>query len=102
MTFSQAIYILSESLRGFKECYDKIGPFELNDRMIGLNKEGSVKVWLNENFSSNHPEVERPVLQITASSAHKSSASKEESVFVKNIVEIVRGKLEERKFPVEF
>lgn len=70
--------------------------------MIGLNKEGSVKVWLNENFSSNHPEVERPALQITASSAHKSSASKEESAFVKNIVEIVRGKLEERKFPVEF
>lgn len=68
--------------------------------MVGLNKEGCVKVWLNENFAANHPEVERPLLEITASSAHKSSASKEESAFVKNIVELVRGRMEERRFGV--
>lgn len=27
LTFAQAIYILSESLRGFRECYDKVGSF---------------------------------------------------------------------------
>jgi len=46
-TFSQAVYVLSESLRGFQECYDKVGPFEVTDRMIGINNKGTVKVWLN-------------------------------------------------------
>jgi hypothetical protein len=102
LTVPQAIYVLSESLRGFRECYDKIGSFELNDRMIGVNTKGNVKVWLNENFASNHPASERPSLEITVSAAHRSSASKEEAFFVRNLIEIVRAKLEERKFPAEF
>lgn len=27
LTLPQGIYVLSESLRGFRECYDKIGAF---------------------------------------------------------------------------
>jgi hypothetical protein len=42
---------LSESLRGFKDCYSKIGAFPITDRMLGVNNQGHLKVWFNENFA---------------------------------------------------
>jgi hypothetical protein len=30
-------------------------PGSLNDKMIGFNEEGQVKVWVNENFGMNYP-----------------------------------------------
>lgn len=55
LTFQQFLYVLCEALRGFGECYTKVGEFQINDGMIGINSKGFIKVWLNENFGENHP-----------------------------------------------
>jgi hypothetical protein len=43
----EALYFLSEAYRGFKDCYEKVGLFEVSDSMIGVNPEGEARVWLN-------------------------------------------------------
>ena len=70
--------MLSECLRGFDDCYAKVGGFEVTQQMIGLNNRGHVKVWLNENFPNNHPTHEKPMLQITTSNLYRTKASQDE------------------------
>ena len=55
LSFEESLYMLSESIRGFDDCYSKVGSFDIVEQMIGINKKGYVKVWLNENFAENHP-----------------------------------------------
>jgi hypothetical protein len=47
LTFVEGIYVLSEVIRGYEDCYSKVGYFQVNDQMFGLNKAGNLKVWLN-------------------------------------------------------
>ena len=47
LSFKEGLYMLSECLRGFDDCYAKVGGFDINEQMIGLNNRGHVKVWLN-------------------------------------------------------
>jgi hypothetical protein len=47
LSFEQALYVLSEAIRGFDDCFGRIGQFEISSRMIALNSRGMVKVWLN-------------------------------------------------------
>jgi hypothetical protein len=65
LSFPEGVYMLSESLRGYEDCYSKVGTFSISDQMMGLNPSGQVKVWLNDNFAENHPPHEKPLLQIT-------------------------------------
>lgn len=51
LTFEESLYALSEAFRGYKDCYNKLGPFEITDEMIGINNDGEVKVWVNEDFA---------------------------------------------------
>jgi hypothetical protein len=59
MSFPEALYCLSESIIGFRQLHQKVGPFQITDRMIGVTPEGFVKVWMNDNFALNHPSTER-------------------------------------------
>jgi hypothetical protein len=47
VSFPEALYVMSESLLGFSELYNRVGPFEITDKMIGLTPKGFVKVWMN-------------------------------------------------------
>jgi hypothetical protein len=47
LPLKESIYMLTEAIRGFDDCYSKVGAFEVTEDMIGLNKNGHVKVWLN-------------------------------------------------------
>ena len=50
----QASYILDGSLSGFQELKDiNGGAFLVNDKMIGADENGKVKVWENEIFGLN-------------------------------------------------
>jgi len=51
-----------------------VGLFEVTEDMVGVNTEGVVKVWLNENFALNHPTSERPSLQITSTVSLKNAS----------------------------
>lgn len=39
--------------------FQKTGYFEVSSDMIGINKQGKVKVWVNKNFSKNFPEFNK-------------------------------------------
>lgn len=30
--------------------------------MIGINNDGEIKVWVNDDFGENHPNAEKPML----------------------------------------
>ncbi len=47
LTFEECVYVLFESLLGFFYLYAKHRFFHITDKMIAVNKEGKIKVWLN-------------------------------------------------------
>lgn len=53
LSFLQGLCILRESLIGFEAMFRKFGYVHIDDKLIGLNGEGNVKVWMNENFAYN-------------------------------------------------
>lgn len=56
VSVQESLYILQESLIGFKTIFERQGPIHITADMIGLNTAGKVKVWLNENFAKNYPD----------------------------------------------
>lgn len=56
LPFPDSLHLLSSCLKGFKELYTKIGSFDVNDHMIGINSEAKVKVWLNADFGKGRNE----------------------------------------------
>jgi hypothetical protein len=38
---------------GFYYLYVKNGSFPITEKMIGINNQGRLKVWMNENFALN-------------------------------------------------
>jgi hypothetical protein len=39
--------------------FNKTGYFDISSDMIGINKQGKVKVWFNKNFAKNFPEFNK-------------------------------------------
>jgi len=39
--------------------FSKTGYFDVSSDMIGVNKQGKVKVWVNKNFSKSLPDFNR-------------------------------------------
>jgi hypothetical protein len=56
LTFEQSLYVLRETLMGYKEVARMHTPLGLTERMIGFNGSGKVKVWINENYAKNIPD----------------------------------------------
>jgi hypothetical protein len=48
------LYVLASALAGFQKLYGLIGYFRPSEDMVGIDGEGRVKVWLNNNFSRNY------------------------------------------------
>ena len=69
-----------------------MGLFEITEDMVGVNTDGEVKVWLNENFGLNHPTLERPSLQITSTATLKNASGSEEKIMVDNVVELIENR----------
>lgn len=57
----EAVAILQQALIGYSAIATNYGPSKINDEMIGWTPKGIVKVWLNENFSRNSPDVDSEV-----------------------------------------
>lgn len=100
ISFPEALYVLSESVIGYRELYNKVGPFEITDRMIGFTPQGFVKVWMNENFGLNHPSIERvSPLQTTNYLPGDNLVKRTEVDMVKNLVRVVEYHTENGSFP---
>jgi hypothetical protein len=54
-SFYEALYILTEVLKGFREVYRRYGPVYINDDMIAFTSHGKARCWCNTNFAMNHP-----------------------------------------------
>jgi hypothetical protein len=50
------LYILQASLEGFHTVYHKTGFFEIQEHMVCINRQGKVKIWINDNLSKKYPE----------------------------------------------
>ncbi|MDD2984733.1 MAG: hypothetical protein PHQ74_15245 [Crocinitomicaceae bacterium] len=70
------------ALRGYSDVSRIVVPGAINDKMIGFNKSGQTKVWVNENFGMNHP------------GNHHSDATLDEAVLLNNLVNAVSSKLD--------
>jgi len=57
------MYVLSHSLKYFKQLYGRLGYLEPTDKLICFNWKGELKVWVNEDLSANHPKVRHEVIQ---------------------------------------
>ena len=65
LNHGQGLYVLNESLIGFHELYHRFGPFPVTEDHIGFNQDGETKVWLNQNFATNHLERDSILLMAT-------------------------------------
>lgn len=102
LTFPETLYGLNESLKGFEDLHNKAGVFDIGSNMIGVNNNGEVKVWLNENFAENHPAFEKPVLQTTLTSMDSYMTPSSESQMVRSVIDIIEDKCENGRFPNDF
>ena len=42
---------------GFQAIVDRFGYIHVEDRMIGINNQGKIRVWSNSKYEKNHSEV---------------------------------------------
>ena len=45
-------------LNGYQKLEHKVGPFPVSERQVLIDDNGEVRVWINTDFSKNHPEEE--------------------------------------------
>lgn len=64
-----------------------MGLILVKDTMIGVNKKGKVKVWLNENFALNSPE-QQPLSYTMLPDLER------ESTMVDNVIDLVNSRAE--------
>ena len=50
------LYVLLSCLDGFGRIAEYMGCFDVSENMIGVNTQGEVKVWLNDNLSLIRPD----------------------------------------------
>lgn len=51
--------MIETALEGYEKMFQKTGYFQVSPEMIGINKLGKVKVWVNKNFSKNFPDFNK-------------------------------------------
>lgn len=79
-----------------------MGSFDVTEGMVGFNRDNQVKVWLNENFAQNHPEIEKPVLQITSANRFSRAAFSDERDMLQEVTSLIESRTEQGQFPKEF
>jgi|JI6StandDraft_1071083.scaffolds.fasta_scaffold00351_6 serine/threonine protein kinase len=59
LSHNEGFYVLLEVLRGYQAIHRFQPRFTINREMVGFTPEGQVRVWLNENFAKNSPDLPR-------------------------------------------
>ena len=55
LTQHEAIYVLTEALRIFRQIYIRHGPIQIDEDLFAFTPEGKLRVWCNPNFADNTP-----------------------------------------------
>ena len=58
MSKPEAFLVLRDVAKGLAVLFKKFKKFTPRSKLIGINKEGRAKIWLNENFAVFEPETE--------------------------------------------
>ena len=53
LTLGQAIYVLKECLWAYQELFVRFSAVSISKFYCGLNAQGKLKVWINDDFSVN-------------------------------------------------
>jgi hypothetical protein len=87
LSHEQGLYTLCESLIGFHELFYRMGPFAVDDTLIGYNHKGHVRVWYNNEFAKNHFRQNSVVLMstVTPHDFDKKLSSRMEADMVEDI-----------------
>ena len=68
-----------DALLGFESLFLKFGAFRVRANMMGFDREGNLKVWINRNFAKNH------------FNPFDISVSDSQTLMVRNIYEVFQG-----------
>ena len=93
MTQHEAIYVLAEALRIFRQIYIRMGPIQIDEDLFGFTAEGKFKVWCNPNFADN-----TPARKILTEGEDKRS----EAYMAEKIIDIVEENTINRRLPNQF
>ena len=52
--YPENLYVLMESLEGFKQIFKYSNFFQIEENQICVDEHGNVKVWVNEDLSVNY------------------------------------------------
>lgn len=111
LTYAESLYVLDRALEGYETAYHKVGPFRVNDNMIGFNSQGQAKVWVNEDFAQNHPSAPRRRLHSTRPDAreflegrygNQQPVSVDEADMVRDVINTVQNYSEQGRFQEPF
>lgn len=78
----EGLYIIEVALEGYSKMFLKTGYFKVFSDMIGINKQGKVKVWVNKNFSKNFPDF------------NKIDHNKSEFDFVIDLIKVIEAHID--------
>jgi len=92
-SFREALYVLAETLKGFREVYRRFGPILIEDDMIAFSPQGRARCWCNPNFALNHPRSD---------SIMQQTGRTDEAYIVSNILDLVEERTEGGRFPNNF
>lgn len=53
--YPDVLHLYRAALLGFERLYQKVGGFQVNEEMVGVNQDGKVKVWMNPEWSNDRP-----------------------------------------------
>lgn len=63
--YPDVLHLYSQAFRGFELMLRQVGPFNVTEDMIGVNKSGVVKVWISSDFASSLPDRSIEIAGIT-------------------------------------
>ena len=53
LSVAQILYAFKEALVAFERLFSLFGPYLINSKMITVNHQGKVKVWISSQYSQN-------------------------------------------------
>lgn len=93
LTQHEAMYVLTEALRIFRQIYIRHGPIHIDEDLFGFTSEGKVRIWCNPNFAVNIP---------ARKIATSSEDNRSEAYMVEKVIDVVEENTINRRLPNHF
>ena len=88
---SDALYILVTALEGYQQLYSHAGYFRVEEDQICVERGGRVRVWVNGDFSRNHPSVDSETVCLQRDETH----------MVRQLVDLLESNTDPEQLPLQ-